>query len=92
MMAEQSEGRPELSPSEWEVMKVLWEKGSIAFGEIYAEISPGKDWAYSTVKTLVRRMVEKGWLDYRRVGSSFLYSAAVPREKAMRSAPALLAA
>jgi predicted transcriptional regulator len=67
-------------------MKVLWKKGPMALGEIYDGIPPKKDWAYSTVKTLVRRLMGKGWIKGREVGGSFLYSAAVSRDKAVRSA------
>ena len=54
--------------------------------KVYAQLSRHREWAYSTVRTLLRRMVAKGWLDYRRVGTSFLYRPAVPRENAMRRA------
>jgi len=77
---------PALSPSEWEVMKVIWEHGPMATRDIYAQLSAERDWAYSTVKTLVRRMVGKGWLAYQQVGNSFLYRAAVPRSRAVRRA------
>jgi len=86
MMVKRSKERPRLSPSEWEVMKVIWEGGPMAARDIYGCLSGHHDWAYSTVKTLVRRMVAKGWLDYRRVGNSFLYRPAVARKNAERSA------
>ena len=86
MMARDSKRPTRLSRSEWEVMKVIWDGGPMAAGDIYARLSQGKSWAYSTVKTLVRRMVKKGWLDYDRVGNSFLYRAAVTQKKALRSA------
>lgn len=85
-MAKGSMGRPGVSAAEWAVMKVLWESGPMAVGDIYAQLSPDQDWAYSTVKTLVRRLVAKGWIDYQRVGGSFLYKAAVPQKRAIRSA------
>ena len=75
-----------LSASEWDVMKAIWESGPMATRDIYARLSEDRSWAYSTVKTLVRRMVRKGWLSYDRVGNSFLYRAAIPRRKAVRSA------
>ena len=78
--------RPDLSASEWEVMKVMWDGGPMALRDIYARVSEERDWAYTTVKTLVRRMVAKGWLRYQRVGNSFLYRPAVARKKAVRSA------
>ena len=58
----------------------------MATGEIYEKLAKDREWAYSTVKTLVRRLVDKGWLTYRRVGNSFLYRPAVPRTKAVRAA------
>jgi BlaI family penicillinase repressor len=67
-------------------MKVIWEDGPLATGEIYERLANEREWAYSTVKTLVRRLVEKGWLTYRKVGNSFLYRPAVPRAKAVRAA------
>ena len=84
-MVERSD-RPDLSDSEWEVMKAVWDRGPMAVGDIYEGLSARQHWAYSTVKTLVRRMVGKGWLDYRRVGNSFLYTAAVERQNAVREA------
>jgi BlaI family penicillinase repressor len=82
--------RPEklqgLSMAEWAVMKVLWEGGPMATGEIHQRLAGQRQWAYSTVRTLVGRLVAKGWLRNRRVGNSFLYRAAVPRSRAVRSA------
>ena len=67
-------------------MKAFWDKGPMALGEAIQELRGDRGWAYETVKTLVRRMVGKGWLNARRVGSSFLYSPAVERSKAVRQA------
>ncbi len=85
-MAREPDNTPTLSDAEWEVMKVVWEHRSVALGDINERLGNERDWAYSTVKTLVRRMVAKGWLNYRRVGNSFLYSAAVKRQGAVRQA------
>ena len=85
-MAGNSNEQPGLSTSEWEVMKVVWTGGPMAMGDIYDRLSEEQDWAYATAKTLVRRMVAKGWLSYRRVGNSFLYRAAMPRKTAVRAA------
>ena len=84
-MGSSADSRPPLSDAEWAVMKALWDDGDMALGDIVARLK-GQDWAYSTVKTLVRRLVEKGWISYREVGNSFLYRAAVPRERALRRA------
>ena len=85
-MAAKSKKPRSLSQSEWDVMKVIWDIGPTAIRDIYAELSQKHNWAYTTVKTLVRRMAHKGWVGHKRVGNSFLYWAAVPRGKAVRAA------
>jgi len=85
-MAKRRKELPGLSDSEWAVMKVLWDGGRMATGDVYSQLTDTRDWAYSTVKTLLRRMVAKGWLDAQRVGNSYLYRPAVPRERAVRRA------
>ena len=85
-MPQDPKSLPGLSEAEWEIMKCMWDHGPMAVGEVVEKVADDNDWAYSTVKTLMRRMVDKGWLAYRRVGNSFLYRAAVPRKKALRSA------
>ncbi len=79
-------GRKKLSESEWEIMKVFWDKGSLALRDVVQELEGDGSWAYDTVKTLIRRMVDKGWLSTTRVGSCYLYSPAVERSKAVGQA------
>ena len=63
-----NETPPSISPAEWEVMKVLWEKGELAARDIYAALPEGHGWAYKTVKTLIARLVAKGAVDYEQIG------------------------
>ena len=85
-MAVKPEDRPKLSPSEWEVMKVIWEHGPMAARDVYSHLQGAQDWTYVTVKTFLRRAVKKGWLDYDQIGNSYLYRAAVPQDKAVSAA------
>lgn len=85
-MGKRQTGLPNLSPTEWEIMKVMWKHGPMAARDVYARLSEERKWASSTVKTLLRRMVKKGWLDYQQIGNSYLYRGTVPREKALRAA------
>ena len=80
-------GKPkDLSAAEWEVMKVIWEHGPMAARDVYSHLSDEQSWGYATVKTLLRRIVKKGWLEYDQVGNSYLYRAAVLRDKAVFAA------
>jgi BlaI family penicillinase repressor len=76
--------RPALSPSEWQVMKTLWESGPLDARSVFAALPEGSEWAYQTVKTLLSRMVVKGAVAYDQVGNSYLYRAAVAREELTR--------
>ncbi|MCB2156964.1 BlaI/MecI/CopY family transcriptional regulator [bacterium] len=72
---------PSLSNAEWEIMKVLWQKGPMAARDVYAALPEGHGWAYKTVKTLLARLVKKEAVEYEQVGNSYLYRAACSREK-----------
>lgn len=74
----------DLSPAEWEVMKVIWELGPSAARDVYASLPAEVGWAYKTVKTLLSRLVAKGALDYEQIGNSYLYRSAVEREQMTR--------
>jgi len=51
-----------LAPSELTVMTALWRMRSATLGELYDAVSEDTQWSYSTVKTLLRRLVEKGYV------------------------------
>ena len=48
-----------ISASEWEVMKVLWAEPNLTLREIDKKIKD-KGWSYTTVRTLVTRLADKG--------------------------------
>jgi len=50
-----------ISEAEAEVLKVLWDyNGHVATATIYKELSEQMGWDRSTVRTLLRRLTEKG--------------------------------
>ncbi|WDV47474.1 BlaI/MecI/CopY family transcriptional regulator [Clostridiaceae bacterium M8S5] len=56
-----------ISDAEAEVMQVLWKsKKAITAIEIFEELNKTKSWKNSTVRTLVRRLTEKGFLKKER--------------------------
>jgi BlaI family penicillinase repressor len=68
-----------LSPAQQEIMEIVWEKGEVAAVEVRQLLSDTRELARETVRTMLERMKEKGWLTHRVVGRTFYYSAAVPR-------------
>lgn len=75
----------ELTEAEWEIMKVVWEKEPCAAGTVQEELSSHKDWAYSTVKTMMDRMVKKGALTTTRIRNLNLFSSAISKTEAKTS-------
>lgn len=73
-----------LSAAEWEIMKVFWQRGPLAARDVYVALPNGRGWAYKTVKTLLSRLVAKQALTYEQIGNSYLYRAAVDRERVTR--------
>ena len=69
----------DLSTAEQEVMEVVWEKGEVTAREVRDCLS--RDVARNTVRTLLERMEEKGWVTHREVGRAFVYRAVRQRDE-----------
>lgn len=65
----------QISNAEWQVMKILWMKGSLTSSELIEILAERFSWSKSTVKTLLTRLIEKGCLSREKVGKAFVYSA-----------------
>jgi BlaI family transcriptional regulator, penicillinase repressor len=72
-----------LSPAQREIMEIVWDKGEVAAVEVRELLADGRQLARETVRTMLQRMEEKGWLTHRVVGRTFFYSAAVARSGAV---------
>ena len=69
-----------LSPAQREIMEIVWDKGEVAAIEVREIIAKRRPVARETVRTILQRIEEKGWLKHRVVGRTYFYSAVVPRE------------
>ena len=66
-----------ISESEWKIMKILWDKPNLTLKEIAASLED-TDWSYTTIRTLVTRLTEKGAIAADKSSSNnFLYYPAV---------------
>lgn len=72
---------PQLSPSEWPVMNVVWEQSPIRAKTIFEILQEqGHSHDIDSVKTYLARMMKKGAISSRREGKAYLYSPEVNRE------------
>ena len=76
--------RPGLSRAEWRLMHRCWELGPATAREIHGEVGDDRD--YRTIKTLLDRMVVKGFLTVTKEDSVNRYAPAAEREPALRDA------
>ena len=74
----------ELTEAEWVIMKVVWENEPCAAGTVQEDLANSKDWAYSTIKTTMDRMVEKGFLKIQRIRNLQLFSSVISEVDAKR--------
>ena len=68
-----SEELKDLSRAEWKVMKVVWELGKGMAREIYTIAGKEHSWTPATVKTILKRLVDKGYVSTTPVGNGFVY-------------------
>ena len=74
----------ELTEGEWAIIQAVWDKQPCAAPTVQEELEDVKKWSYSTVKTMMDRMVTKGLLTTTRIRNLMLYSAAITRKEAQR--------
>ncbi len=80
-----------LTSAEWQVMNALW-RGYPATAQDIAERLEGETtWAYTTIKTMLSRLVKKGAVSARKRANVSIYQPLLTRRKArMRALGALL--
>ena len=83
-MIPSNEPNVELTEAEWEIMKVVWEKEPCAAGTVQESLAATRDWAYSTVKTTMDRMAEKGLLQIEKIRNLQLFRSCVSEVDARR--------
>lgn len=74
----------ELTGAEWPVIQVVWDTEPCTAPAVREKLAPSTGWTYSTVRTLMDRMVAKGVLTARKEGKVTVYQSAVTRRQAQR--------
>src|SRR5256885_1748610 len=74
----------ELTEAEWSIIKAVWENEPCAAPTIQEKLHKQTEWTYSTVRTLMDRMVAKGLLTAEKIRNLTLYRSVVTREQAQR--------
>jgi predicted transcriptional regulator len=72
----------ELTEAEWSVIKAVWDAEPCTAPAIQEKLFKPTGWHYSTVRTLMDRMVAKGMLKAKKAGKLTIYQSAVTRAQA----------
>ena len=75
----------ELTEAEWVIIQAVWENEPCAAPTIQERLEARKNWTYSTVKTLMDRMVTKGLLKTERIRNLILYRSVITKLHAQKS-------
>lgn len=74
----------ELTEAEWTIIKAAWDCEPCTAPTIQEKLFTDTEWTYSTVRTLMDRMVVKGLLTAEKKSNQTLYRTAVTRAQAQR--------
>ena len=75
----------ELFETEWTILQKVWQLEPCAAPTVQESLKDEKGWAYTTVKTMMDRMVKKGLLETKKIRNLYLYSSAVTQSQARKS-------
>lgn len=76
---------PALTEHQLEIMKIVWDRPDITVLEVTEELCKNRDVARNTVQTMLTRLADKGWLEFRKVGNTYRYSATRSKEVTAKS-------
>lgn len=74
-----------LTESEWQLMNALWQEHPATARELGTRLPAGVQWAHTTIKTLLSRLVSKGAVQETKRGNVSVYAPLVTQDEARRS-------
>jgi BlaI family penicillinase repressor len=74
----------ELTKAEWAVIKAVWQTEPCTAPAIQEQLEAQTGWSYSTVRTMMDRMVAKGLLRAEKTGKTTAFRSVVTRDQAQR--------
>lgn len=72
--------RPALSELENRVLRIVWDRGTATSEEVRVELEAEQSLKDSTIRTILRRLEEKGYATHTVEGRTYRYAATAPPE------------
>jgi predicted transcriptional regulator len=75
-----------LSPANFEIMKIVWEKGEVTINDVVDAINAKREdeLRRTTIQVQMNRLEDYGWLKHRKEGRTFYYTAVKEKQKTRR--------
>lgn len=73
-----------LGPLEADIMQLVWREGPSTVKHVHDHLARGREIAYTTVMTTMRRLADKGVLKRQRAGLADIYSPTLEEEDLVR--------
>jgi len=70
---------------EADIMEFVWKEGTVTASEVWEALRKKRDLAYTTVKTVMGRLAEKGYLKRRMRDRAYSYEPVMGREEFLRT-------
>jgi BlaI family penicillinase repressor len=72
--------RLKFTPLEFQIMKILWDRGAVSIREVQEGFPDDDRPAYTTVQTIIYRLeVKKAVRRVRKIGNAHIFEAVIPR-------------
>ena len=79
-----TEKNPQLSDNEWAILQVVWDRQPCTAPDVQESLQHQKGWAYTTVKTMMDRMVNKHLLKVEKIRNLHFYKTAITLTQAKK--------
>jgi predicted transcriptional regulator len=70
---------PELTKAEYDILRILWKHDRQTVREVHDKLQATHDWAYTTTKTMMDRMVSKNLVERETFHGIYLYKPLISR-------------
>jgi predicted transcriptional regulator len=75
-----------LSDAEWQIMNALWKRYPATARDLSEYLPKDTNWAYTTIKTMLTRLVAKKVISERKRGNTSVYEPLISKTKARSKA------
>lgn len=74
-----------ISDAEWEIMKIIWKNPHCTAMYIIEQLKDNKEWKPKTIKTLIRRLLDKNIIGFEQFGREYKYHSLVNEEECRKT-------